>query len=173
MEKTTHNREDGGYCTDGGRSNKQLASSAEESNDQLEMYDKVLLCPHSNAHLHKDPSLCLEHDHDASPNGADRKLQQNQDEPAKGSNGGGRGCHREKGNKKEVDIRTLQSQCEQAISRAEIRTANELLNQIRQHSSPYGDGHYFDNALEARVWLALGQHYMLLLPSREFQLLIL
>ncbi|KAF7119868.1 hypothetical protein RHSIM_Rhsim13G0079000 [Rhododendron simsii] len=30
MEKTTHNREDGGYCTDGGRSNKQWASSAEE-----------------------------------------------------------------------------------------------------------------------------------------------
>lgn len=80
--------------------------------------------------------------------------------------------------KKEVDIRTLQSQCEQAISSAEIRTANELLNRIRQHSSPYGDGterlaHYFDNALEARVWLALGQHYMLLLPSRGFQLLIL
>lgn len=34
-----------------GQSNKQLSSSAEESNDQLLMYDKVLLCPHFNARL--------------------------------------------------------------------------------------------------------------------------
>ncbi|KAF7119837.1 hypothetical protein RHSIM_Rhsim13G0078900 [Rhododendron simsii] len=108
--------------------------------------------------------------------GADRKLQQNQDEPAKGTSGGGRGRHREKGNKKEVDVRTLQSQCKQAISSAEIRTANELLNRIRQHSSPYGDGTkdwHITLIMHLRRAFGWGQHYMLLLPSRGFQLLIL
>ncbi|KAH7837493.1 hypothetical protein Vadar_014500 [Vaccinium darrowii] len=150
--KKTHDREDEGNSMDGGRVNKQLASSAEESNDQLDMYDKVLLCPVLNPHLHQDSSLCLGNDHDVSSNGAGMKLQQNQ-----GSNVGGRGRVKKDGDKKEVvDLRTLLSQCAQAVSNTDMRNAYDLLNQIKQHSSPYGEGierlaHYFANALEARL----------------------
>ncbi|KAH7838682.1 hypothetical protein Vadar_029819 [Vaccinium darrowii] len=156
-EKKTHDREDEGDSKDGGRVNKQLASSVEESNDQLDMYDKVLLCPILNSHLHQDSSLCLGNDHDVSSNGAGMKLKQNQNEPAKGSNVGGRGRVKKDGDKKEVvDLRTLLSQCAQAVSNTDMRNAYDLLNQIKQHSSPYGEGierlaHYFANALEARL----------------------
>lgn len=45
-EKKARGREDGGdSAADGGRSNKQLASSAQDFENQFEMYDKVLLCP--------------------------------------------------------------------------------------------------------------------------------
>ncbi|KAI8523755.1 hypothetical protein RHMOL_Rhmol13G0096600 [Rhododendron molle] len=121
------------------------------------MYDKVLLCPGLNPHLHQDSTPCLVHDPDASSAGADRKLQQNQDAPPKRSNVGGRGHVKKDGNKKEVvDLRTLLSQCAQAVSSADTRNAYDLLSRIKQHSSPYGDGnerlaHYFANALEARL----------------------
>jgi hypothetical protein len=61
------------------------------------------------------------------------------------------------GKKKEtVDLRTLLVLCAQAVSASDNRTANELLKQIRQHSSHLGDAsqrlaHYFANALEARM----------------------
>ncbi|GMP89400.1 hypothetical protein CsSME_00041003 [Camellia sinensis var. sinensis] len=157
-EKKTHNREDADYTDGAGRSNKQLASFAEEADDQL--YDKVLLCPRLNPHLHQDEPLhflCTEHDDDdASSIVAGRKSPQN-GVAAKGANGGGRGRGKKQGNKKEViDLRTLLSQCAQAVANADIRNANELLNRIRQHASPTGDGterlaYYFANALEARL----------------------
>ncbi|KAH7837709.1 hypothetical protein Vadar_017073 [Vaccinium darrowii] len=156
-EKKTHDREDEGDSKDGGRGNKQLASSAEESNDQLDMYDKVLLCPGLNPHLHQDSSLCLVNGHDMSLTRAGMKFQQNQDERTKGSNVGGRGRIKKDGDKKEVvDLRTLLSQCAQAVSNTDMRNGYDLLNQIKQHSSPYGEGierlaHYFANSLEARL----------------------
>ncbi|KAG5537245.1 hypothetical protein RHGRI_024631 [Rhododendron griersonianum] len=157
-EKKTRDREDdGGDFADGGRGNKQLASSAQESDDQFEMYDKVLLCPPLNPNSHRDSSLFLVRDHYAFPNGVDRKLRQNQNEQSKGSNGGGRGNAEKEGNEKEVvDLMNLLSQCAQAVSSADHKNAYYLLNQIKQHSSPYGDeverlAHYFGNALEARL----------------------
>ncbi|XP_028757113.1 scarecrow-like protein 30 [Neltuma alba] len=55
-----------------------------------------------------------------------------------------------------VDLWTLLTQCAQAVGNYDQRNANELLKQIRQHSSPFGDGierlsHYFANGLEARL----------------------
>ncbi|XP_058226453.1 scarecrow-like protein 14 [Rhododendron vialii] len=156
-EKKTRDREDGGDFADGGRGNKQLASSAQESDDQFEMYDKVLLCPPMNPNSHRDSSLFLVRDHHAFPNGVNKKSQQNQNEQSKGSNGGGGGNAEKEGNEKEVvDLMTLLSQCAQAVSIADHKNAYNLLNQIKQHSSPYGDGverlaHYFGNALEARL----------------------
>lgn len=55
-----------------------------------------------------------------------------------------------------VDLWTLLTQCAQAVANYDQRNANELLMQIRQHSSPYGDGlqrlaHYFANGLETRL----------------------
>ncbi|KAL3653170.1 hypothetical protein CASFOL_002851 [Castilleja foliolosa] len=55
-----------------------------------------------------------------------------------------------------VDLRSLLMQCAQAISDFDNKTLNYLMSEIRQHSSPIGDGvrrvaHYFANALEARL----------------------
>ncbi|KAK7404563.1 hypothetical protein VNO78_05515 [Psophocarpus tetragonolobus] len=68
---------------------------------------------------------------------------------------GGRGGHG--GSKKQVvDLRNLVLMCSQCVHGNDNRTANELLKQIRQYSSPFGDAsqriaHYFANALEARL----------------------
>lgn len=68
---------------------------------------------------------------------------------------GGRG--RKPKNKKEViDLRTLLVTCAQAVAVDDRRNASELLKQIRQHASPFGDGnqrlaHCFANGLEARL----------------------
>ncbi|KAG5515251.1 hypothetical protein RHGRI_036325 [Rhododendron griersonianum] len=157
IEKKTHDREDGGDFGDGGRGKRHMASFAEESNYHFEIYDKVLLCPRLNPHLHEHSSQFLVHDHVASPTGAGKKLRKKQKRPLIGSSEGERERGKKDGNKKEVvDLTTLLSECARAISRADISSVNNLLNGIRQHSSPYGDGiermaHYFANALEARL----------------------
>ncbi|GAU49252.1 hypothetical protein TSUD_87670 [Trifolium subterraneum] len=55
-----------------------------------------------------------------------------------------------------IDLRNLLLLCSQALYANDNRNANELLKQIRQHSSPSGDAsqrvaHYFANGLEARL----------------------
>ncbi|KAI4372977.1 hypothetical protein MLD38_011153 [Melastoma candidum] len=55
-----------------------------------------------------------------------------------------------------VDLRTLLTLCARAVSTDDRRTASDLLKQIRQHTSPTGDGmqrlgHYFADGLEARL----------------------
>ncbi|KAK6140254.1 hypothetical protein DH2020_026052 [Rehmannia glutinosa] len=69
---------------------------------------------------------------------------------------GKKGCNKKQNRKKEViDLRTLLINCAQAVAADDCRNANELIKQIRKHSSPCGDGtqrlaHYFADALEAR-----------------------
>ncbi|CAJ2660893.1 unnamed protein product [Trifolium pratense] len=55
-----------------------------------------------------------------------------------------------------VDLWTMLTQCAQAVASYDQRNTNELLKQIRQHSSAYGDGlqrlaHYFADGLEIRL----------------------
>ncbi|KAF5954221.1 hypothetical protein HYC85_007077 [Camellia sinensis] len=144
-EKKTHHRGNGDNADDG-RTNKQLASYTDDSDEQLKMFDIVFL----SSDLRQGSELCPHHD----DNDSAKKLQQSG--PSKGSNGG-KGRGRKQGNKKEmVDLRTLLTQCSQAVARADIRSVNEQLNRIRQHSFAQGDGverlaHYFANALEARL----------------------
>lgn len=132
------------------RSNKQSAVSREE-NELSEMFDKVLLiCTDANG----KPLLCHAEDPvEAVQKGASNSLQQNGQ--TNGSNGG-KSRGRKQGKKETVDLRTLLILCAQAVSTNDFRTANELLKQIRQHSSPTGDGsqrlaHFFANGLEARL----------------------
>lgn len=59
-------------------------------------------------------------------------------------------------NSDQVDLTNLLIQCAQAVSSFDLRTSNDLLKQIRQHASPYGDNiqrlaHHVGNALEARL----------------------
>ncbi|CAN6807704.1 hypothetical protein Bca4012_002131 [Brassica carinata] len=71
--------------------------------------------------------------------------------------GRGRGRGRGGGVKKEVvDLRSLLIHCAQAVAADDSRCAGQLLKQIRQHSTPFGDGnqrlaHCFANGLEARL----------------------
>ncbi|XP_062205489.1 scarecrow-like protein 33 [Phragmites australis] len=56
----------------------------------------------------------------------------------------------------EVDLHTLLINCAQTVATGDRRSAIELLRQIKQHSSPRGDGtqrmaHYFAEGLEARL----------------------
>lgn len=142
--RKNHQREDSDDLEEG-RSNKQSVNYAGDS-ESLEMYDEVLLCP-------GDSKSCALHD--SSRNGASKKLQQNGDS---GGSNGKTTRSKKQGNKggEIVDFWSLLTQCAQAVSSSDQRTANELLKQIRQHSSQFGDGnqrlaHYFADALEARL----------------------
>ncbi|CAH8354475.1 unnamed protein product [Eruca vesicaria subsp. sativa] len=123
------------------RSNKQSAVYVEET-ELSEMFDKILLCGGSGQ------PVCIV----------------NQKFPAESethSNGGvkARGKKSSTANetkKETADLRTLLVLCAQAVSVDDRRTANEMLRQIREHSSPLGNGserlaHYFANSLEARL----------------------
>ncbi|KAK3206322.1 hypothetical protein Dsin_020368 [Dipteronia sinensis] len=124
------------------RSNKQSAVSVEES-DLSDMFDKVLLiCTDSKG----QPLNCPAEDPVEAV------------QTKNGNSNGGKSRGKKQGKKKTetVDLRTLLIHCAQAVSTNDCRTANELLKQIRQHSSPTGDGsqrlaHFFANGLEARM----------------------
>ncbi|KAJ8452601.1 hypothetical protein Cgig2_004937 [Carnegiea gigantea] len=138
--RKNHQRDDYGH--EEGRSNKQQASYNEDY-VEMEQYDDVLLCRADKGNI----STCA---NESSLNEVREKLQK--------TGFKGRTSRRKKQSKKaeEVDLRTLLSGCAQAVSNFDIRTANELLKQVRQHSSPYGDSlqrlaHHFANGIEARL----------------------
>ncbi|KAI4356484.1 hypothetical protein L6164_000506 [Bauhinia variegata] len=91
---------------------------------------------------------------------------------SKVSNGGkGRG-KKQNGKKEVVDLRTLLVLCAQAVAADDHRNAHELLRQIRQHSSPFGDGnqrlaHIFADGLEARLAGTGSQIYKGLISKRR------
>ncbi|XP_022767559.1 scarecrow-like protein 9 [Durio zibethinus] len=144
------------------RSSKQAAISS-ESTVRSEMFDMVLLCTSGKPPTHFTALR------ESLRNGTGKKVQQNG--PSKGPNGGkGRG-KRQNGKKEVVDLRTLLINCAQAVAADDRRTANELLKQIRQHSSPFGDGnqrlaHCFADGLEARLAGTGSQIYKGLVSKR-------
>uniref|UniRef100_A0A2N9HNJ8 Uncharacterized protein n=1 Tax=Fagus sylvatica TaxID=28930 RepID=A0A2N9HNJ8_FAGSY len=141
--RKNHQREESDYLEEG-RSNKHSVVYAGDS-EPLEMYDKILLCPGAD---HESTPCSL---HDPAGNGASRKLQHN------GKTSKQTTRSKKQGDKGEiVDFWSLLTQCANAVASSDQRTTNELLKQIRQHSSQYGDGnqrlaYYFANALEARL----------------------
>lgn len=122
-----------------GRSNKQSAVSVEES-EISDMFDRVLLSV-------ENVPLCAEQ--------KDGSMVESRTQV--GELDGGKMRSKKQGRKRDaVDLRTLLVLCAQAVSANDNRTANELLKQIRNHSSPSGDAsqrmaHYFANAIEARM----------------------
>ncbi|KAI3988436.1 hypothetical protein MKX01_026250 [Papaver californicum] len=141
-----------------GRSNKQSAVFSEET-IRNSMLDMVLLCKGENgenANINLRESIKIE---------ANKNLQQNGQ--SKGSNGKARG-KKQTVKRDVVDLRTLLIHCAQAVAADDGRTAGELLKQIRQHSSPFGDGsqrlaHCFADGLEARLAGTGSQLYSTLL----------
>ncbi|XP_059626589.1 scarecrow-like protein 14 [Cornus florida] len=142
-EKKSHCLEYGDYVEQS-RSNKQFASNYAEESVQLEMFDNVLLCPG----LHDESALCPIDE--GMANRAAKKLHH---KPKVGR------PRKKIGNNKlsvVVDLRTLLTQCAQAVVSSDFISSNELLKRIRQHSSPYGDAgerlaYYMADALEARL----------------------
>lgn len=145
--KKNHQREedDGG----GERSTKQTAFTREEAEDDdedVKLFDEVLLCP---GLIHNVKCPLFDDNFNEEPN-------------AKPLFGRGRTIDAKKKKKKNgrkgevVDLWTLLTQCAQAVASNDHRSSTELLKQIRQHSSAFGDGnqrlaHYFANGLEARL----------------------
>ena len=123
------------------RSSKQSALYADEC-ESSEVFDSALLCEDSNV-----SGICIVEEE------ARKKLQKNGESKANGK----AGRRRKQGNKGEVvDLRALLTQCAQAVAGSNLRSANDLLKLIRQHSSHSGDGvqrlaHFFANSLEARL----------------------
>ncbi|KAF7121166.1 hypothetical protein RHSIM_Rhsim13G0080000 [Rhododendron simsii] len=152
LSGTKNHYDEDGDSGEVGRSNKQLASYDRDSDEQSGMYE-VLLCPAMNPHLHKEESSASIV-YEASHNGLGGKLQKYVQ--SKGSSGG-KARSKKQGNRREVvDLMTLLTRCAQAVARIDSTNANELLKQIRQHSSPNGNGtermaHYLADALEARL----------------------
>ncbi|OAY74153.1 Scarecrow-like protein 9 [Ananas comosus] len=131
-----------------GRSNKQTALYSEEIETEAvrEMFDKVLLYD-VETYTKKKKELREAMQSDA--------MRHSQSKHSKGSaNGKGRGKKQPK--QEVVDLRTLLIHCAQAVASDDYRSANELLKQIRQHSSPTGDAtqrlaHCFADGLQARL----------------------
>ncbi|XP_047315232.1 scarecrow-like protein 11 [Impatiens glandulifera] len=133
--------DDGNDSEIAGPSNKQLAMYLDESDDELqEAYDKALLCPILNPHLHQNCDKTVQ----ICRSGI-KSLNRSK---SRGKKTGGKG--------ETVDLSTLLVNCAQSAASFDLRNAYEILKQIRNHSSPYGNGtqrmaHFFANALEARL----------------------
>ncbi|CAN1808722.1 Scarecrow-like protein 14 [Linum perenne] len=142
--KNSHERESSDLDEEEQRNKKQSAISYEEEGELSEMFDKVLLLP-------EGATMCAAIDQ-YSYNAAANTVVAND---AAVNGGGGRGGKKQENNET-ADLRGLLVLCAQAVSSSDFRTANELLKQVRQHSSETGDGtqrlaHYFANGLEARL----------------------
>eukprot|EP00252_Welwitschia_mirabilis_P007742 TRINITY_DN1940_c0_g1_i4.p1 TRINITY_DN1940_c0_g1~~TRINITY_DN1940_c0_g1_i4.p1 ORF type:complete len:712 (-),score=130.52 TRINITY_DN1940_c0_g1_i4:683-2818(-) len=87
--------------------------------------------------------------------------------PVQGSKGRGK----KQGKKDVVDLRALLIYCAQSAASDDSKGANEILKQIKQHASPYGDGsqrlaHYFAESLVARLSGTGGQLYTMQIANR-------
>ncbi|KAI3867203.1 hypothetical protein MKX03_029250 [Papaver bracteatum] len=116
-----------------GKSNKQLAAV------QKAMFDMVLISNDENAE--KADSILRE----SLKIQRSKNLHQNDGRLSRGK--------KQSDNR---DLDTLLIQCAEAVAAGNHMTASEHLKQLRQHSSPYGDGsqrlaHYFADGLEARL----------------------
>uniref|UniRef100_A0A0A8YLX3 Uncharacterized protein n=1 Tax=Arundo donax TaxID=35708 RepID=A0A0A8YLX3_ARUDO len=85
--------------------------------------------------------------------------------------GGGKVARGRQGVDEVVDLRTMLIHCAQAMATGDGRSANELLKQIKQHSSPRGDAtqrlaHCFAEGLEARLAGTGSQLYQSLMAKR-------
>ncbi|KMT05217.1 hypothetical protein BVRB_7g173610 [Beta vulgaris subsp. vulgaris] len=143
--RKNHQRESSSYLEE--RSAKQVASSNEEY-AVMEKFDDVLISKTGNDDI--SPGISK-----IAVNEAREDIQK--DENPKGSKSKRRSSRgKKKTNREVVDLRTLLIQCAEAVGICDFATANELLKQIRQHATPFGDSvqrvaHHFANGLEARM----------------------
>ncbi|KAK4492060.1 hypothetical protein RD792_002854 [Penstemon davidsonii] len=152
-QKKPHDRGDdnGDRSQNNNRCTKQPASYTEES-EPLENYDKSLLCPGMNPNFYHEPPAS----HSVDPPVYEDESQKQFKKSKEVKRGRPKGTKKNSKVKEVVDLRSLLTRCAQAVSSFNTSTAEELLKQIRQYSSAYGDpnerlAHSFANALEARM----------------------
>ena len=144
------------------RSSKQAAVYT-ESTLRSGMFDLFLLHSVGEGRNH------LSARREAFRNYASKKMPSNGQSKASNS---GKGRAKKKNEKKEVvDLGTLLVLCAQAVAADDHRYAHELLRQIRQHSTPFGDGNQrlanvFADGLEARLAGTGSQIYKGLISKR-------
>ncbi|KAJ3693397.1 hypothetical protein LUZ60_008877 [Juncus effusus] len=137
---------------------KRHANSAELSLAEGQKY-KISVLHYKNRDALLDKVFLLHEEHYAKEALHLRVIMQN------GANSGSKpGIH-----ENSVDLRTLLIHCSQAIT-INDGNANQLIKQIKRHSSPYGDGmqrmaHIFVNGLEARLNGTSNKLYKLLVPQ--------
>ncbi|KAK1364779.1 Scarecrow-like protein 14 [Heracleum sosnowskyi] len=118
------------------QSKKQLARYSEEASNLSEILDKVSSqLPEEETVSHAEGSRLQE-----SIAGGSSGFKKVQDQ-----------------RKHVVGLKKLLHQCAQAVSSGDNLAAKEILNRIRQQSSPHGDaiqrlGHYMANSMEARIY---------------------
>ncbi|KAL9235318.1 hypothetical protein vseg_010084 [Gypsophila vaccaria] len=128
------------------RSSKQVASSNEEY-VEMRKFDDILICKEGK----DDISPCTRKN---AASEVEEKLKQT--ESSKGAKSRRKTTRGKKKKGEVVDLRNLLIQCAQAVTSYELANANELLKQIRQHATEFGDSaqrvaFYFANGLEARL----------------------
>ncbi|KAF8110278.1 hypothetical protein N665_0085s0008 [Sinapis alba] len=131
------------------RSNKQSAVYVEET-ELSEMFDKILLCGGSGQ------PVCITNQKFPTETTTTTQRVSAQSNGGAKARGKKSTANSNDSKKETADLRTLLVLCAQAVSVDDRRTANEMLRQIREHSSPLGNGserlaHYFANSLEARL----------------------
>ncbi|CDY71578.1 BnaCnng73510D, partial [Brassica napus] len=127
------------------RSKKQSAVYVDEA-ELSEMFDKILLFGRP-----KEQPLCILNDNFIKETAKDSSSSYKSDATQQ--------KHAASGNsyaKETPDLRTLLVSCAQAVSSNDRKMAEDLLRQVRQHSSSHGDGterlaHYLADSLEARL----------------------
>ncbi|RID54064.1 hypothetical protein BRARA_G01416 [Brassica rapa] len=143
--KKKHWREDEHLLSEE-RSKKQSAVYVDEA-ELSEMFDKILLFGRP-----KEQPLCILNDNFIKETAKDDSSSSYKGDTTQQK-------HAASGNsyKKETpDLRTLLVSCAQAVSSNDRKMAEDLLRQVRQHSSSHGDGterlaHYLADSLEARL----------------------
>lgn len=124
--------------------------NAEEESEQGEMFDKILLS------IGADDEIALFNPNEAFEKGPGAVRMLHQKKQSRGSNSG-KTRRKSQVNQRELfDMRNLLIHCAEAVAGNDQKSAAELLMQIRQHSTPFGDGsqrlaHCFAFALEARM----------------------
>lgn len=147
-ENKKHTRDENSESSKG-RKSKQLASNGTEDGKTEEHYDKALLCPGLNPSFYENRSKSAT----AWDNAAWDKQKSSHIKQSK--RGRPRGSKKGVKTNEVVDLTSLLTRCAEAAASYNTKTFIEVLNKIREHSSPFGDAtsrlaYCFANALEAR-----------------------
>jgi hypothetical protein len=151
--KKRHNMED--LEAETGRNSKLMAPEQEEMGSR-EMVDEMMI---------RGYEICMQ-------GMEDLRIAMDSEAEKKNRKGAGKTARGKQGTTDEVvDLRTMLIHCAQAVATGDRRASNELLRQIKQHSSPKGDAtqrlaHCFAQGLEARLAGTGSQVYQSLVSKR-------
>ncbi|XP_062197627.1 scarecrow-like protein 34 [Phragmites australis] len=150
--KNRHHEED--LEAETGRNSKLMMPEQEETGAR-EMYREIMSCDYEEFNKRM----------------TDLRIAKDSESERSSRRGGGKAARGRQGAKEVVDLRTMLIHCAQSMSTGDARSVNELLKQIKQHSSPRGDAtqrlaYCFAEGLEARLAGTGSQVYQSLMAKR-------